>query len=246
VQTRLVAAGALALLALTAGLALACFVRLYGMTFLGMARGESVPRTDAPRLMTIPLLGLAALSAGSAVAAPAFVRLFRGVTESLLPAGGASVHDGHRIGLDGGGGAFSPAVLAIVLILLAPVPWLLLRLAYGQNRQSRGPIWATGSAFVPGMQYTATSFAKPIRLFFRRVLVPERALQIEYHGSSPLPRRVHYSGRVPAAIEEWVYLPLRGFAVWSAQRIRAFQNGSVELYLLYVFAALLALLVVAR
>jgi hypothetical protein len=96
------------------------------------------------------------------------------------------------------------------------------------------------------MQYTATSLAKPLRLFFRRILVPERQIKVEYHGSSPLPRRVQYTGRVPAAIEERLYLPLRGMAIWSARRIRAFQNGSVELYLLYVFAALLALLLVAR
>jgi hydrogenase-4 component B len=244
-ETRLVASGALALLALTAGLALACFVRLFGMTFLGVARGDTAPRTDAPMLMTLPLLGLASVSVAAAVAAPALIRLFRGVTEALLPAGGASLEEGHRIALDGGG-SFSPAVLAVVLLALAPLPWLLLRLAFGRTRRSRGPVWATGGAFVPTMQYTSTSLSKPLRLFFRRVLLPERSLTVEYHGSSPLPRRVHYTGRVPAAIEEWVYLPLRGVAIWSAQRIRAFQNGSVEYYLLYVFAALLALLVVAR
>lgn len=245
VATRLVAGGALGLLALTAGLALACFVRLFGMTFLGVARGDTVPRRDAPALMTLPLLGLASVSLGAAVAAPALIRLFRGVPEELMPAGGATVDDAHRIVLDSGG-SFSPAVIALALLLLAPVPWLVLRLVFGRTSRARGPVWATGASFVPTMQYTATSLSKPLRLFFRRVLLPEREVSVEYHGNSPLPRRVQYTGRVPAAIEEWLYLPLRGMAIWSAQRIRAFQNGSVEFYLLYVFAALLALLVVAR
>jgi len=245
IATRLAASGALGMLALTAGLALACFVRLFGMTFLGVARGDTVPRRDAPPLMTVSLLALAGVSVGAAVAAPGLVWLFRGVVESLLPSGGATVAAGHRIRLEGGG-SFSPAVVASALLLLAPVPWLLLRLVFGPNRRGRGPVWATGSRFAPSMQYTATSLSKPLRLFFRRILVPEREIKVDFHGSSPLPRRVQYTGRVPAAIEERLYLPLRGIAIWSAHRIRAFQNGSVEFYLLYIFAALVALLVVAR
>lgn len=145
-----------------------------------------------------------------------------------------------------GGGSFSPLVVALALLALAPLPWLLLRLVFGPTRRSRGPVWSTGVSFVPSMQYTATSLSKPIRLFFRRVLVPEREVRVEYHGASLLPHRVQYTGRVPALIEERLYLPLRGMAFWSARRIRALQNGSAEFYLLYVFATLLVLLVVAR
>jgi hydrogenase-4 component B len=245
VGTRLVAAFALGLLALTAGLALACFVRLFGMAFLGTARGEAVPRRDAPALMTFPLLALAALSIAAAVAAPALLRLFRGIPEALVHGDGVRVDDAHRLGIDGGA-SFSPAAVAIALLVLSPLPWLALRLVFGSTRRARGPVWATGASFAPAMQYTATSLSKPVRLFFRRVLLPEREVRVEFHGSSPLPRRVQYTGHVPALVEEWVYLPLRGMAIWSAQRIRAFQNGSVEFYLLYVFAALLVMLVVAR
>jgi hydrogenase-4 component B len=245
VATRLVAGGALAMLALTAGLALACFIRLFGMTFLGLPRSDTGPRREVPALMVLPILGLAMLSLAAAVGAGALLRLLRGVPEALLPATGVRVEAAHRVALDGGG-SFSPLVVAIALIALAPLPWLLLRLAFGPARHNRGPVWATGVSLVPGMQYTATSLSKPIRLFFRRILLPEREIHVEYHGSSPLPRRVQYTGRVPALIEERLYLPGRAMAIWSARRIRAFQNGSVEFYLLYVFVALVALLVVAR
>jgi NADH:ubiquinone oxidoreductase subunit 5 (subunit L)/multisubunit Na+/H+ antiporter MnhA subunit len=195
--------------------------------------------------MTLPLLGLALLSAVAAVGATALVRLLREVPETLLPASGVTIEHGHTVALTDGG-SFSPLVIAVVVLALAPVPWVLLRLLFGATHRRRGPIWATGVAFRPSMQFTATSLAKPIRLFFRRVLLPERQVHIEYHGSSPMPRRVQYTGRVPAVIEERVYFPMRSVAIWSAQRIRAFQNGSVEFYLLYVFVALIALLVVAR
>jgi hydrogenase-4 component B len=245
VATRLAGVGALALLALTAGLALACFVRLFGLSFLGLPRGEARPAKDAPPLMILPLLGLAGTSLAAAAGSGGLVRLLREVPGALLPTTGARVEDFHRIAFDGGS-SFSPLVVAIALLALAPVPWLFLRFVLGPAHRNRGPVWATGVSFNPAMQYTATSLSKPVRLFFRRVLVPEREIKVEYHGSSPLPRRVQYVGRVPAIVEERLYLPLRTLAIWSAQRIRAFQNGSVELYLLYVFAALLALLVVVR
>jgi hydrogenase-4 component B len=100
--------------------------------------------------------------------------------------------------------------------------------------------------FRPSMQYTATSFSKPLRLFFSRVLLPERRIEVSYHGVSPLPRLVRYSGRVPGLFEERLYAPARTLAVWSAGRLRLLQNGSVQLYLLYIMAALIVLLLVAR
>jgi hypothetical protein len=96
------------------------------------------------------------------------------------------------------------------------------------------------------MQYTGTSFSKPLRLFFGRVLLPERQIDVAYHGASPLPRVVRYSGRVPALFEERFYLPLRSLALWSAGRLRLVQSGSVQAYLLYMLAALAVLLLVAR
>ncbi len=246
VVTGLVAAGALALLALTAGLALACFVRLFGMAFLGVARSvETRPVREAPTLMTLPLLGLALLSLAAGAGAPGLVRLLRGVPEALLSSRGASLEDAHRVALSGGG-SFSPLVVALALLVLAPLPWILLRLSFGATSRKRAPVWTTGGSFAPTMQYSATSMSKPLRLFFKRVLLPERQVTVEYHGSSPLLRRVHYAGRVPAVVEERVYLPMHSLAIWSARRIRALQNGSVEFYLLYVFIALAALLAVAR
>jgi hydrogenase-4 component B len=245
VATRLAAAGSLALLALTAALALACFVRLFGMTFLGLPRSAVRTEGDAPALMRLPLVALAVTALAAAAGASGLVRVLRGVPEQLMPATGVRAEDAHRIALSGGG-SFSPAALAVVVLVLAPLPWLALRVVFGRTRRSRGPVWATGVTFGPAMQYSATSFAKPLRLFFRRVLLPERSVRVEYHGTSPLPRRVHYAGRVPAVIEERFYLPLRSAAIWSAQRVRAFQNGSVEFYLLYVFGALVVMLVVAR
>jgi hypothetical protein len=96
------------------------------------------------------------------------------------------------------------------------------------------------------MQYSGTSFSKILRLFFHRVLLPEREVEVVYHGASPLPRLVRYRGRVPALVEERLYQPVRTGVLWAASHVRVIQNGSVQTYLLYMIAVLGLLLVVAR
>ncbi len=236
----------LASLALVGGLAIACFVRLFGITFLGLPRSpEAAQAHETHGLMYGVLSVLAVACVAGGIGAPALVRLLRPVTAGLVGTRGGAIEASNRIVLDSGG-SFSPGLIALCLVVAAPIPWLLLRLAFGRTKRSRGPIWATGMVFRPSMQYTGTSFSKPVRLFFKRVLFPEREVHVSYHGTSPLPRLVRYSGRVPAFFEERFYLPGRTAALWTAGRLRLLQNGSVQVYLLYVMAALVMLLVIAR
>jgi hydrogenase-4 component B len=122
----------------------------------------------------------------------------------------------------------------------------LARLLFGRVRRQAGPIWATGIDFEPAMQYTATSFSKPIRLFFQKVLLPERTIDVAYHGASQVPRLVTYSGRVPALFDERLYQPARNFSLWASSRLRLLQSGSAQVYLLYMMVPLVILVVLAR
>ena len=233
-------------LALTAGLAVACFVRLFGMAFLGLPRSDEARHASEPsRLMYAVLCGLALGTLATGVAAAWIVDWLDIVPSALVGAQAVSVQDNDRIAL-ASGATLSPVILAGLLILLAPLPWIVARAIFGRSRRSTGPTWSTGVVFQPSMQYTATSFSKPIRLFFSSVLAPERHIDVEYHDGSPLPRLVRYSGGVPEVFEQRVYLPIRGAVVWAAGRLRLLQSGSVQLYLLYIAAALVVLLVVQR
>lgn len=233
-------------LALTAGLAVACFVRMFGIAFQGLPRTPEADAAREPGSIMAGVLGL--LAAGciaTGITAAWIVRWMQSVPDSVLGSSAAHENSSGRLAMTAGGSS-SPVVVAIALIALAPLPWLLARALFGANRRSRGPVWSTGVAFRPSMQYSGTSFSKPLRLFFGRVLLPERQIDVVYHGASPLPRLVRYSGRVPALFEERLYLPLRTAALWGAGRLRLLQSGSVQMYLLYMMAALAILLVVAR
>ncbi|HLF77765.1 MAG TPA: proton-conducting transporter membrane subunit [Dehalococcoidia bacterium] len=242
VTSSLAGLGALAALALTGGLAVACFVRLYGIAFLGVARSEAAERAkESARAMylTLGLLALGCLVTG--LAAPWLARGLSTVTSELTGATGISPA-GKEV-LRESGGSISPLVIAGVLALLAPLPWLLARAFWGAHQRERGAIWTTGVVFRPTMQYTAASFTKPVRLFFSGLLLPERTIAVSYHGASPLPRLISYTGRVPALFDERLYEPARVAAVWMAGRVRLLQAGSVQLYLLYIMATLVLLVV---
>lgn len=242
---RLASLLALGALALTAGLAVACFIRLAGIALLGMARTpEAEAAAEPASIMGAVLVLLAAACVLTGIAGAWIVSWLQSVPESVL--GATPVHeDGGRMAL-AAGGSFSPLLVAILLFALAPLPWALARALFGAQRTERSPVWSTGVVFRPTMQYTGTSFSKPLRLFFSRILLPERRIEVVYHGTSPLPRLVRYSGRVPALFEERLYVPVRTFMLWGAGRLRLLQSGSVQLYLLYMMVALGVLLVVAR
>ncbi|HLF79913.1 MAG TPA: proton-conducting transporter membrane subunit [Dehalococcoidia bacterium] len=242
---RLASLTAVAAIGLTSGLAVACYVRFFGLTFLGLPRTPAAAAAKEPSFIMAGTL--AVLAAGCIVSglAAAFIGdWLQSVPQSLLGTTGVA-SDGARLDVQAGG-SFSPAFLAGALVLLAPLPWILARALYGRSSADRGPIWATGIAFRPSMQYTGASFSKPIRLFFSSILLPERRIEVAYHGSSPLPSLVRYTGRVPLVFEERLYLPLQSFLFWASSRLRTLQAGSVQLYLLYMMAALALLLVVSR
>jgi hydrogenase-4 component B len=241
--TALVVVGALAL---TSGLAIACFVRMFGIAFGGLGRTrEASDACEPASIMTGVLMLLALGCIVTGVGAAWIVRWLQSVPDGLF--GAPAVHaDGAGRMTVIAGGSFSPVAIALAFIVIAPLPWFLARALFGANRRAHSPVWSTGVVFRPSMQYTGTSFSKPLRLFFGRVLLPERQIDVVYHGASPLPRLVRYSGRVPALFEERLYLPLRALSLWAAGRLRLLQGGSVQAYLLYMMAALALLLVVAR
>ena len=110
----------------------------------------------------------------------------------------------------------------------------------------RAPTWTCGIVPEPAFQYTATSYAKLIRLYFGRILRPAREVTVELHPGTPFPRTVRYRGEARHVIDERLYRPIHRAAVGVAQLALRLQNGSLQLYLAYTVIAVLVLLVLAR
>jgi formate hydrogenlyase subunit 3/multisubunit Na+/H+ antiporter MnhD subunit len=245
-----VAVGAVAL---STGLAVATFVKAFGVGFLARPRSPAArTAVESPPSM---LVGMAVAGAGCVVLAlcpalvlPALSAVPRGLFGSADPiAAGVLV-----VRLRGFTGSLSPLLVATVVVLGTVAVGAVARCgaSRGQARASVR-LWDCGAGPVSArMEYTATSFAQPLQRVFDDVVRPEHDLDITHHRESRyLVEAVNYRLRVGDRIEHRLYDPvLRVFARWGRLG-PALATGSVHRYLGYGFytvCALLLVLVVVR
>jgi hypothetical protein len=97
------------------------------------------------------------------------------------------------------------------------------------------------------MQYTAAAFAEPLKRVFSELYRPSEDVNIEVHPESRyFIRGITYESEVRPWIERVVYGPWLALVGRLGRAARGMQTGSVHLYLAYLCAALIALLLAAR
>jgi hydrogenase-4 component B len=91
--------------------------------------------------------------------------------------------------------------------------------------------------------YTATAFAKPLRLVFAALYRPRRQVIRETAGTPYVLRHLHYAGEVVDLAETHIYHRIQRDVEALAQAIRARSTGRIHGYIGFVLGALfLALL----
>jgi len=240
-----------ALLALTAALAAACFVKAFGISFLALPRSEHAAQAHesafSMRLgMGILALACVALGLGATWILPVFDPI---TAETLGVRISLQLTTGNYFALAAGtarAGTVSTVGMAAMLVLLLALP-ALFWLVWGRGgRRTTGPVWDCG---LPGLtaanEYTATGFSKPIRMIFSALYRPRREIQAEYEVSPYYPTAIHFESEIEPAFEKHFYDPFQEGLVRLARRMRTVQAGSVHAYLAYIFVALIALLLFA-
>ncbi|MHB8620911.1 MAG: hydrogenase 4 subunit B [Chloroflexota bacterium] len=242
-----VAAGvAAALLALTGGLAAFCFVKAFGITFLGMPRSTRHVGHEAAVPMLLGTGLLAGLCVALGAAPGAILRLVSPVTSLLAGASApATLATGHA-GPASTAGVFAPAGILALVAACSLGALVLARVLGGPGRIRVAPPWACGNRLEPGMQYTSTALAKPIRIIFQALVRPYRDVEREHSQAPFFVSSVRYEGGVLPVYEHYLYRPVVKALLRASHRIRLLQNGSLRTYLVYMFAALVAAMLVAR
>ncbi len=214
-------------LALIGALALACFAKVAGVVFLGTPRSELAgsAREREPGMLA-PMLALAATCVLLGVVPMLGVLLTGGAARSLSGPEAGAMPAPVMVA------AKAMSFLAAGTVALAATLWGL-RHALLRRRPSRREVtWACGYvATTPRMQYTASSFAAPLLSVFGRI----SGVQVQ---RSPTSLSTHPRDLVL----DGVALPLWKAVHRAALKLRPIQQGGLYLYLLYVMAALLALL----
>jgi hydrogenase-4 component B len=250
-EVALVMPVAVGLLALTSGLAAACFVKAFGITFLALPRStEAAHAHESPVSMQCGMAALALGCIGLGVAPFAVVPVLDRVLADLadLPDTQADFSFNVFLQTPSAFGQMSPTLMALGLVLviglMPAVMWL-----FRVNRQRHvGDSWGCGRVGQTArMEYTATAFAEPLKRVFAEIYRPMKELTVNFHpGSKYFVKSIEYRSEITPWFEQSLYRPFLESATFVAQQIRRLQGGSLHLYLLYMALVLTFLLALAR
>ncbi len=236
-----------AMLALTGGLAAACFAKAFGVTFLGRPRTcHAEHATEASSSMIAGMVWLGAVCVGLGVAPGYAMRLLDAPMVALLHGPEASAVVTARgplvlsVGLTTSGKdatAISMTMVAALLIALTAMAWVLRR---GLRRapQRSATTWTCGISPTFRFDYTATAFAKPLRLVFAALYHIRREVIRETAGTPYVVRRIHYSGEVVDLAETQIYHRVERGISGLSRAIRARSTGRIHGYIAFVLGAL--------
>lgn len=240
-----------AALALTAGLALIGFVKLYGIIFLGVPRSEEADKArDVGGATAAALLALALLVVAIGVGMPWAAQF---AAASVAGAAGANVAANMTVwphlAIQPAFANFSsasPTELAIVVpaFLLVPLALRALLRPAGQRRQ-RVAVWTSASGWpVRAVEYTPLAFSNMERVVFQGLYGLRRGHQTT--GPAFFPQELRYRTAIVEAFLAWFYRPLVIAALATTAVVRRSQSGVIGWYILYMLIVLLAILAVIR
>jgi NADH:ubiquinone oxidoreductase subunit 5 (subunit L)/multisubunit Na+/H+ antiporter MnhA subunit len=237
-----------ALLALTSALAAACFVKAFGVTFLGHRRGHHhgiVHEVGWSMRIGMMLTSLSCLALG--VLPTVVIQWMDPLAEMLV--GGTIAASASGFGwmwltpIAAERASYSAPVAFIGILSVVVVTYLLLHARPGALH--RVPLWDCGFEKITSrMQYTATSFAMPIRRIFGFIFsIKEHAGQLPPAAHPAFPQRLYYHLRVRDRFWMWIYQPVVDASFWLSRRIGRMQHGRIQIYLIYSFVTILVLLI---
>lgn len=223
-------------LAMIGGLAVACFVKVFGAAFLGSPRTEAAAGGHEARWPMLAPMGLLAIiclligvfpAAAARLLEPAILAWAPGLSETAVSL--ASIVPLSWI-----------TMLALGLIAITLIFSLLFRKMVGGAAVGRGGTWDCGYAKPSArMQYSSSSFAGMLVNLFASLLRPSMHRP---EIRELFPKVTSFASHVPEVILELIMVPLFMKADERFSTVRRLQHGQLHLYILYVFLALLALL----
>ncbi len=229
------AAYAAPVLALVGGLALACFVKVYTAVFLGTARTEQAHHAhESGWFMIGPMLVQVILCLAIGLAPGLFVAVFdHGVAEwapELSP---------QMVSLRQLTPLVSIGRMNILLASLIGAGAVLLWNRLRSNTVGHTGTWDCGyAAPTRTMQYTSSSFGETLVGLFSWALRP-KVDRPRVEGL--FPQTTEYHSSVPDPVMDRGIVPALQTAARFFSWLRILQQGHIQLYLLYILAAVVAL-----
>ena len=235
-------------LALTAAVAFATFVKIFGIGLLGRTARDTRPMSVGITT-SVALLGLCviAFAAGMPVwlagLDPAAGGLFGDhvpldmrVGWVLVPGTGSPIAPDHSFAF------ISPSLLVIAMPLLSLLPILLLILSR-RFTVRRAPVWYGGLPQDPERaSTTALTFSNALRTFYAFIYRPTLTTTRETNGQPYFIRRLVFSHDVAPIFGPYLFSPLVRFVRMLAEKFSRLQSGHLNFYLALIGALLVLIL----
>jgi hydrogenase-4 component B len=235
-----------ALLALSAALAAACFVKAFGVTFLGRPRSpaaEAVHEVD--RYSLSAMFALAALCLAAGILPGLVIDALSPITLEIL--GGRMPIQLHEpwlsiVPIAESRSSYNGLLVMVFITISASLAVYFIH-RFASRALRRGPAWGCGfSDSVPAAQYGGGSFAQPIRRVFGTL-----AFHARDHVEMPPPgdvRPARLRIELHDLVWEDMYAPIASAVSLSSERLNRLQFLTIRRYLSLVFATLVILLLV--
>ncbi len=233
-------------LALTGALAIAAFVKLFGCSFLGLARSEASEGAHDPGpAMLAPMVTLAlcaALIGGAPWLVTGPFEAIGGMWISAHPDGSPALGD------------LAPlrtlTLLALYLWIATSLVLMLIWRAMSARTREGKPTapklagtWDCGYVRPTGrMQYTGRSMSQALVSLLSLFLWPRDS---ESRVVGPFPRNAAFAQHIPDVVLDHLLLPVAARIARLLRWSRVLQQGRIQMYVLYVLATVVILFVAA-
>ncbi len=239
-----------AALAFTSGLAAACFVKAFGITFLAQPRSPQA--RDAKEVSLSMRAGMALLAVPVVMlglGAAWVVKALTGVAGNVLSLDTAGVSFGpNALILAPASGSqtylSTPLIFAGLAVFGAGVVFYYRRINKRAVRMFK--TWDCGYYRLSARnEYTATAFSKPFRVAFAFLLQPYRRTHKIWESFYQV-RSFKYETHTTPVFKKYFYDPLLQLIFSAAGFMRRIQPGSIHLYIGYIFATVVLLIALMR
>lgn len=239
---------AAAALALTAALAAACFVKVFGMIFLGQSRSHHCDKAHEIQdkgMLAGPSL-LAALCFLFGIFPGLIISLINNVAGQLL---GETLPNDAALGwlwlapVSAHQASYAPPLVLIGALLAAGVSFWFLR-RNPATVMRRAETWDCGfGGLTPKMQYSCSAFTMPFRRIFNKVWIIDERVEKDMRGAMDQDVAViRYHLEVHDHSWPHIYQPIENGVNTLAKVVGRIQTGNIRTYLGYSFATLILML----
>jgi formate hydrogenlyase subunit 3/multisubunit Na+/H+ antiporter MnhD subunit len=233
-----------ALLAFTSALSASCFVKVYGVAFLGQSRTRHVRRARESSFGMNAAQGILAMACFILGIIPTHVvMLIENVPENLLGKGLPSAYAEGWIWLtpiSAETASYAAPLVLLSIIVVWGLSHVLLHVKKGNWRLSIP--WDCGFGPLNSrMQYTSTAFAQPLRRIFSPLWQIEEKTEETKNATL---QRTHLRYQLQLVDRSWaiLYQPIGEVVMRVARKLSYIQTGNIRIYLGYSFFTLLVLL----